>query len=265
MRRIGTNHSWRGELFLERGWVLYDGPVAPTSVHAHHAIQIILACAHPIEISDGQERRAVELAVIPPDRPHAFATGTPWATILYVAPESQIGRYLAARENGSRSVDTWASSGVDPREVVQARVTEWSAARAAVAEITRRLGALPTEARAWPTAVEAVVSALPERLDGTLRLSTLAREVGLSASRLSHLLTANLGIPFRVYVLWLRLARAAGELAQGRTLTEAAHAAGFADSAHLSRVFRRMFGIAPSDVTAVATWHVPDELSRVAP
>ena len=63
----------------------------------------------------------------------------------------------------------------------------------------------------------------------------------------------------------MRLERAAGELAHGRTLTEAAHAAGFADSAHLSRVFRRMFGIAPSDVTAVARWHVPHELSRAAP
>ncbi len=245
--------------------MLYDGPVAPTSVHAHHAIQIILACASPLEISDGQDRRAVELAVIPPDRPHAFVTGTSWATILYVTPESRIGRYLAARENRSRSVETWASSGVDLRRVVQARVTEWPSARAAVAEITRRLGAPATESRSWPAAVEAVVSALPERLDGTLRLTTIAREVGLSASRLSHLLTENLGIPFRVYVLWLRLERAAGELSQGRTLTEAAHAAGFADSAHLSRVFRRMFGIAPSDVTAVATWHVPGELSRVAP
>lgn len=33
---------------------------------------------------------------------------------------------------------------------------------------------------------------------------------------------------------------------RGSSLTEAAHVAGFADSAHLSRTFRSMFGIAPS-------------------
>lgn len=48
----------------------------------------------------------------------------------------------------------------------------------------------------------------------------------------------------RVQRLWLRLQRAVELFAAGTPLTEAAHAAGFADSAHLSRTFRRMFGIA---------------------
>jgi AraC-like DNA-binding protein len=36
--------------------------------------------------------------------------------------------------------------------------------------------------------------------------------------------------------------------AAGGSLTDAAHEAGFADSAHLSRTFRRMFGVAPSSL-----------------
>jgi AraC family transcriptional regulator len=50
------------------------------------------------------------------------------------------------------------------------------------------------------------------------------------------------GLPFRTYLLWLRLTKAVGVFAGGRSLTEAAHEAGFADSAHFSRTFRRMFG-----------------------
>ena len=48
---------------------------------------------------------------------------------------------------------------------------------------------------------------------------------------------------FRPYVLWQRMERAVAEYAAGATLTDAAYAGGFADSAHFSRTFRRMFGL----------------------
>jgi len=36
------------------------------------------------------------------------------------------------------------------------------------------------------------------------------------------------------------------------SITEAAHAAGFADGAHFSRTFRRMMGFTPSDASLVS-------------
>ena len=45
---------------------------------------------------------------------------------------------------------------------------------------------------------------------------------------------------------WRRMACVARDLAEGLTLTEAAHTAGFASSAHLSTAFSTMFGLAPS-------------------
>ena len=44
------------------------------------------------------------------------------------------------------------------------------------------------------------------------------------------------------------LGDAVERMADGASLTEAAHEAGFADSAHFSRTFRRMFGLAPSSL-----------------
>ena len=71
---------------------------------------------------------------------------------------------------------------------------------------------------------------------------------GLSASRFSHLFTQSVGIPFRRYLLWLRLQRAAGALLTGQSITSATYGAGFSDAAHLSRTFRRMLGTSPSEI-----------------
>ncbi|TFV92899.1 helix-turn-helix domain-containing protein, partial [Oxalobacteraceae bacterium OM1] len=65
----------------------------------------------------------------------------------------------------------------------------------------------------------------------------------LSPERFRHLFLEETGIRFRPYVLWLRLETAVASYAAGSSLTEASHAAGFADSAHFSRTFKRMFGI----------------------
>ncbi len=77
-------------------------------------------------------------------------------------------------------------------------------------------------------------------------LSAVAAHAGLSASRFMHLFTATVGVPLRPYILWLRLQVAAGELIRGATASKAAHLAGFSDSAHLTRTFRRMLGVTPS-------------------
>jgi AraC family transcriptional regulator len=82
-----------------------------------------------------------------------------------------------------------------------------------------------------------------DNLDNALGIKDAADGVGLSPSRASHLFVEETGLPFRTYVLWLRLVRATDAHAGGLSLTQAAQDAGFADSAHLSRTFRRMFGI----------------------
>jgi AraC-like DNA-binding protein len=82
------------------------------------------------------------------------------------------------------------------------------------------------------------------RLDTQVSLADAAAHVGLSSGRARHLFVEQTGLPFRTYLLWLRLMRAVELFSSGSSLTDAAHGAGFSDSSHFSRTFRRMFGIA---------------------
>ena len=78
----------------------------------------------------------------------------------------------------------------------------------------------------------------------------MAALVHLSPTRFSHWFVEQTGLPLRSYAKWLRLTQALQHLAKGGLLTEAAHEAGFSDSAHFSRTFRALLGIDPSSALA---------------
>jgi AraC-like DNA-binding protein len=68
----------------------------------------------------------------------------------------------------------------------------------------------------------------------------------LSYYRTSHFFTHAVGISLRSYQLWQKLYKSGPPLLEGASLTEAAHAAGFVDSAHYARAFQKAYGRAPS-------------------
>lgn len=81
---------------------------------------------------------------------------------------------------------------------------------------------------------------------GRHSLTSLARRIGISESRLRHSFKEATGVPLKRYRLWTRIGAAMRETRRGASLTEAAHYAGFSSSAHLSTAYRLMFGMTPS-------------------
>jgi AraC-like DNA-binding protein len=90
--------------------------------------------------------------------------------------------------------------------------------------------------------VQAILAWIQSRLDYPVSLADAAGLAGLSEARVRHLFVEQTGLPFRTYLLWLRLMKGLDGFARGASLTDAALDAGFSDSAHFSRTFRRMFG-----------------------
>lgn len=87
---------------------------------------------------------------------------------------------------------------------------------------------------------------------GHTSLAHLARVADLSPSRLMPVFTESMYVPLRPYFSWLRLQRAIEALGDGRSVTESAHLAGFADGPHLARTCRRIFGVTPGALAARA-------------
>jgi AraC family transcriptional regulator len=254
--RSSPRTRWPGRFFLDLGRALYIGPGFDTSVHAHHAIQVCVGLHGTFRLRCHVRSpwRRYAGVVIGADQPHELAAGGQPLVLLYLEPEGEDGRALRPVRSGAPAMQLPPPLVARLRAALQGRVAsdlDATAATRLFAEVTEQLGLtagvrIPIDPRV-ATSLRIVRSGA--RTYGTS--IDLARAVELSASRFRHLFSAEIGLSYRRYVLWLRLSAVIEELLRGASLTTAAHAAGFADSAHLSRTFRRMFGIVPSAMPQV--------------
>ncbi len=116
---------------------------------------------------------------------------------------------------------------------------------AAALRVVEALGGAAPASIAVTPRIAAAVDFIARNIARELSLAQVAAAVNLSPSRLRHLFVEEVGISYRGYVLWRRILVAVDAMMRDRSWTDAAHEAGFADSAHLSRTFRRTFGISP--------------------
>ncbi|MET8873783.1 helix-turn-helix transcriptional regulator [Nocardia sp. NPDC004604] len=229
------DRCWAGTALLRPGMLAVTGELGTSGLHAHHSVHVILSSADIVLEDATGDRLACRAAVIPPDVPHAIVQGAAAGYLCHLDSESTMGVRLARLVDPADSVVGWSRAA-----------TELSTAAGWFRGILDP--GLPPEDSVRHPAITRVLALLPDRLDGgSVRTAELARAVGLSESRLLHLFTAEVGLPFRSYVRWLRMQCAVELVATGCTLTEAAHGAGFADSSHLNRVCRSVFGGAPSE------------------
>lgn len=103
---------------------------------------------------------------------------------------------------------------------------------------------------AVPAALPARVIALCQSLQAdeaaSVDIAALARRAGMSREHLHRLFRKTIGLTPQEYARLARVARAKRLLLQGTTLSHAALECGFADQAHFSRWFKRIFGVTPA-------------------
>jgi AraC family transcriptional regulator len=229
-------------------------------VHAHHAIQLTVGHGSTVQLRTADTEPWVEYAasVTTSRQPHAMdASDTGYGAVILVEPESRAGQMLAAL-CGDRAIISVESEPL--AAATTAFFESWLVApgRAAlVAGIWNMIQAITAGVEPVVVTDERILRAVAfvnGNLDKTLTLDAVAAEAFLSPSRFRHLFVEQAGMGLRPYVLWRRFMKV-WELSQrGESLSTAAHAAGFADSAHLTRTSWQMFGLPPS------SFHVVDEV-----
>jgi AraC-like DNA-binding protein len=247
--RFGMPARLDGTLFVSETRLLYVGPLVATSRHAHHAAQIVIA-PEGLEIRDAADGRIhARTVVIPPRLPHAHGACA-HAALLFLDGDDVASRRLS--REAEPGCQTWRCDTLDVH-VPQSPTRQM--ARALVAAILSAVD-MPQAPQPRHPAIRRMCARLAG--EGDVDLASLSHEAGLSPRQMRHAFARDVGLSMRAYLRWKRLRRAIAAVEHGESLSAAAAAAGFADSAHLSRVFREQFGMKPTQGLSSLRWQSLD-------
>ena len=214
---------------LDKGLYHFRIEAIEAGLHAHPATELIMAQGSGFTIyTKGQRFENVRYALIKENQPHAIEACHGLVDVIMCEADVADGVANALGKPLSKGILATNHPGFEAQ--VKALLQE------------------PNLKRQYTD--DRVAEALQyaqQHLAEDLTLHQLADHVNISPSRFSHVFKAQVGVSFSSYLVWLRLKKAiSGYLWENLNLTEACHHAGFHDSSHFTRHFKKFFGVKPS-------------------
>ncbi|CAN5451577.1 helix-turn-helix domain-containing protein [soil metagenome] len=248
--------NWRGQVLVWDEQAIFIGLAADASLHESPAIKVCVALNGSFGLQTEAEDTFTnyESAIIAPGQSHAIDGRHNRMVMLLLAPETKLAqRFASIISKGG--ITKLPPESVEKIRRIFANFEERFAAGEPIEDVCEKMVEAISGGENAPieSRIAQSIEWIRARRDEGVSVQEIAAGVELSESRFSHLFTENVRIPVRRYLLWLRLRDAMHLLAQGKSLTETAHEAGFSDSAHLARTFRALLGIAPSALTKVSS------------
>lgn len=244
-------YLWQGKFTIWEGGGAYFGNTFDTNSHQHHALQICIAPegSFKLKSNDESDWLTCESAIIDSNISHKIDGLGICLLLIYLDPEQYLSRIIRQKMGSEKILLLSRSYGIRSiLEQLQLNTLERTDLLAVVKKVLIEIFPDKQLVGSIDPRVKAVINRIKSMAGMPVAAMELAQIVNLSESRLAHLFNEEMGIPIRRYILWVRLQKAIVEMLNGNSLTEVAHESGFADSAHFTRTFRKMFGIVPSSL-----------------
>ncbi len=242
-------------VWIQPGIVIIYGSSLDAAPHSHHAIQVIWPQSK--SLCKLNEKELSALTIIDSKVDHQLQMSAGW--ILLIEPKSDLGQTLSLKLAG-QSFKTFNSSfsatikPPTPNEDITKHLTPLFKAleltnQSLLNNVLLTSTLLTNKSTVADKRIQKLLTELNQCLHGDCikpsnwRAAEVASQLALSESRFLHLFSKELGIAWRPYLLWRRMICAIQAIINNSSATDAAHLAGFSDSAHLSRTFRNTFGM----------------------
>ncbi|OBI17266.1 hypothetical protein A5712_24295 [Mycobacterium sp. E2327] len=228
---------------LGPGRLLVAGAFSDLAPHHHPAVQVTVGTEGPLTVARAGDRRDVcRLVVVGSGVRHAVRSeAKSGALTLYLGLQTPQGVALnAAARHG-----VWVVDDGRPLAEATAASLDGDGPHAAADFLVGRLCGRQDGPRSVHPQLRQAIEVVSSRVPGQMDVASVADAVALSPDYLGRLCRQQTGVSMSATIRWARLMTAMGHLIEGRSVTDAAHLAGFADGSHANRVCWEMTGSAP--------------------
>lgn len=227
-------------------------PSLTAGMHQHYPVELYMGLDESFKMNFGNGWNEYRSVIIDTNCPHRFDGSTGWYALLMIDPETNTARHVkkaVLKGNGFCEPDlNLLNPFIRELQDIKNQVLPVEKIKRIFRDIFQALLKGPVSTEPANERILDIIKTLKNSPEKKISAAELAASVNVSESRLAHIFKEETGIPIRRFLLWLRLIDAVKLIINGTSYTDAAHEAGFSDSAHLSRTYKKMFGVTPSDL-----------------
>ncbi|WP_107924960.1 helix-turn-helix transcriptional regulator [Thaumasiovibrio subtropicus] len=250
----------KSDLFIDIGMLAMRCAVLETAHHSHLTYQLTVPTSASTLFIEGERQPLTGIQLLAPGIEHRLDMAVGW--VVLIEPLSTLGQHCESLLNGASSAAVTLSQLAHPdhlpsdQDDIPDFIMPWFTPQlreSHSANIDQRIADLLTQLNACfsqpnPKSKKQFLQQCLK--PAQWRANEVASQLAISESRFLHLFKQETGVAWRAYLLWRRLLCAILAMRpqpegnpKSLNATQAAHLAGFADSAHLSRTFKSTFGI----------------------
>lgn len=216
-------------------------------MHHHWQMEIYIGLEGDFKMNFGDGWGVYRAVIIESNHPHQFYGSSGWCALLLLDQTGKIGKYLRNEILCGNKFQELDMEPINPYIDVLLNYcghpVSCSEAEVLFNNILRAITCNAVTIEPLNQRVIDIIRILRKLPGKKIKAADLAKSINLSESRLAHIFKEETGVPVRQFLLWLRLNDAVKLITNGASYTDAAYDAGFADAAHLTRSYKKMFGL----------------------
>lgn len=235
------------DIFICNRFIIMRNSVSTPQYHSHHAIEFLFNARGDSKTYCEDHDHRGEFIIINRQKRHTIETDA-HSLVIFINPETFEGRALRKfiRDSPCYTVPHLKTCVKKIlMQIYNCDFTDETLSPLITELIFHQVDGNIEEMTALDSRIESLLKGLSRGELTGLKGKELSSRIFLSESRFQHLFKENTGITLSGYLLWFKTISAMKSVLTGKNITSAAMDAGFSDSAHFSRTFKKSFGLNP--------------------